>query len=163
MATHKSARDLAKAQRGQAARLLRGMNLANEESAKIALAEAQKLAKGPQRTQIELAKAGHPFARNRFGKLGAKFGGGKSLMQSFPLLPLGRMGGGVASGFKIVQRKSGALSGWRVINTDPAARFVLSPEGTSKMVPRGFVAELLKRVAAKVRAAHRKALREATR
>ena len=162
MATHKSARDLAQAQRGQAARLLRGMNLANEESAKIALAEAQKLAKGPQRTQKELAKAGHPFARNRFGKLGQKFGG-KSLMQSFPLLPIGRNKGGVAGGFKIVQRKSGALSGWRVINTDPAARFVLAPNGTSKMVARGFIAELIKRVAAKVRAAHRKALREATR
>ena len=84
-------------------------------------------------------------------------------MQSFPLLPLGRMGGGVAGGFKIVQRKTGGLAGWRLVNTDPAAKFVLSPNGTSKTVARGFIAELIKRVSAKVKAVHRKALRDAAR
>lgn len=160
MATFTNARDLARKQRGQVARVLRALELANKQAAEVAMAEAVKLSKGSQRTPKELRKAGHPFAKNRLRSIGAKFGG-KSLMQAFPLLPIGRNGGGFAGGWKIVERKSGSGKGWRLVNTDPKAPFLLSPGGTKHMVDRGFVAELRKRVAAKVRALHRRALKDA--
>lgn len=90
----------------------------------------------------ELRAMGHPFGRTgafqrgqtRAGRRG-RFGPQFTTRGVLRPLPINRQTGRLYAGIRMVQAGSDA---WEISSSAPYARYILAPEGTSKMVGRGF-------------------------
>lgn len=163
MARFTSASDLAKHQRRRADTARRSMDATTREQAQIALKEAQVLTKGGTKQSV-LTAAGHPFRKSRLRGIASKIGGkGRSLMASFPLLPINFQTGRLYRSWRVFARRTGDTVAYRLQNMAKHGKFVLRPGGTKYMVDRGFWAELQRRVIPKARKLSRDALRESNR
>lgn len=96
-----------------------GMNAAARDMEKI----AKELTSGTTPT-AELRRRGHPFSRRR--------------PQGVPGTPINRQTGALQSAIRIVRRVAGNVEQLYLQVNHPHA-VVLRKEGTSRMVPRGFL------------------------
>ena len=125
--------------------------------------EAQALTKGGVKQSV-LTAAGHPFRKNRLRGIASKIGGkGRSLMASFPLVPINIQTGKLHRSWRIFTRRGGDTVVYRLQNLAKHGKFVLRPGGTKHMTDRGFWAELQRRVIPKARKLSRDALQRANR
>lgn len=107
------------------------VDTAAQEIAKEALSNARDLASGAIPTS-DLRRMGHPFSRRRPNN-------------SVPKLPINRQTGQLMQSMQVIVRKT--TGRWRIFfRVSHEHAWVLKPEGTSKMVPRGFVDALIARV-----------------
>jgi len=159
MANFTSAQALINHRQAQLRRLKHGrtsIDAASKAAAEIAKMEAVTLTSGPTRAEGELARAGHPFRKQRLLSIGRKIKGGASAMSSYPLLPIGRKQNKVVRGWRIFRIREGV---YRLQNIDPVSKFVLAPGGTKRMVSRQFWQEMNRRVVPKIRKARQELLR----
>ena len=124
MATFTRAEDLARHQRERAKRVQRSMELGSQEVAESAKRHASLLVSGFISTK-DLARLDHPFAR-RHGSA------------RLPVLPINMQSGRLRNSLRVFKRKTGDVTMWRLQFMAPYAKFVLSPTGTKRMLPRNF-------------------------
>lgn len=159
MATFRDPRQLASHQRTRASRVRRSMDMCSREQAELALKEAKILTSGTT-AQSTLTAAGHPFRKDRLRGIGQRIAAtGRSLLSSFPLLPINQQSGALLRGWRIFTRFSSSGPIYRLQNIARNRQFVLMPGGTKHMVDRGFWAELNRRVLPKARRMSKEALK----
>lgn len=133
MATHRSAASLGIAQAKRFADFRGNIQQAHRALAEAAAEDAREQTSGTTSTKT-LRQAGHPFGR---GASGAQRGGKTKGRRRFPLLPINRQTGKLQAS-RFLQGPSGSERVYRLGHAAPYARFVLNPQGTKKMVARGY-------------------------
>lgn len=138
MARFTNPRDLAAHQRARAARVKRSLTIEFGSLIEQARADAVTLTSGSVSTEA-LAQMGHPFGRSaaRTGRPGRMRG-------SLPRLPINLQTGELQRSLRLFRRFDSRGLTYSLQFTSPHA-VVLSPGGTSRMVARGFWAEMHKR------------------
>lgn len=90
----------------------------------------------------QLRAMGHPYGRNRVAQGGQYRPGRKRGM--LPSLPINKQSGGLRSRLRVV-RTSGGIQAFKLTAGVHPGNWVLNPDGTRKMVGRGFFLEIKKR------------------
>lgn len=139
---------------------VRGMH--REFVVREAEAFKREILSGPITTK-ELRRMGHPFARKRMSRRGfertAMKGGQRLSVKmrhgvvptvgiAIPRLPINKQSGRLRSGVRLNPVSTHPLSYEIGVGQVPYAKYILSPKGTKKMVPRGVKAAQLKRAKA---------------
>lgn len=146
MATFTSAKALARSQAKRFARVERSLKIEHAEMAKQMQGFAVALTSGTISSQ-ELARRGHPFGRGKGRKTTGK--GALRMRMGTPLLPINRQSGRLVKGWRLMPRRTSGMQSFTLQNVAPHSKFVLSPTGTRRMVPRGFWVAMRKEFKAK--------------
>lgn len=109
-------------------KLRRSLKITLQASVDAARADALKLTSGTLST-AQLRAMGHPFARRHRNTL-------------IPPLPINRQTGRLQASLRVFRRGENQA---QLQFTAPHAKFVLAPQGTAKMLPRGFWVEMRRR------------------
>lgn len=122
--TYRDLHELASAQRRRISNIKLGMRIAEESQIGDTVTEARRLLSGTV-TTAQLAHMDHPFARRHGGAL-------------IPTLPINAQTRQLLNSLSVVRRNTESTMIFQIRFRANHARFVLAPQGTRFMVPRGF-------------------------
>ena len=139
MRTHRNAADLFTAQKKRFSSVVMSVKKMHEEIALAGLDDGKELTSGTTST-AQLRRLGHPFARRL---LSGQFGGrSRGFLKP---LPINEQSGRLKAGLFLIHSRRNGNQTFDLGSSAPYSKYILSPLGTSKMVGRGFWAEISKR------------------
>lgn len=133
--------DLYKHQMGRFRMMNAGMRQMHEQVARSGYQDSQELTSGGVSSK-QLRAMGHPFGRNRGFTNGTYRPGRKR--GALRSLPINRQTGGLRARLKL-SRTSGGIQSFKLSPGMHPGNWVLNPDGTRRMIGRGFHSEIKRR------------------